>query len=180
VELLTILAVTLVIALAKTATYREDRVVRRALWRTRRVMRKARVSKIAEVVDGKLACIVGRVELEGDPLISVLSRRPCVAYEIVEWHVGVRRRLVPFYIVDASGRARVDAAEAALLQQPIERGQTFEERIVEPGELIRIVGSVRVEPAVVDASEHGFRDVASGVTLTGTAKYPLLVEVVRD
>ena len=158
----------------------EVRVVRRGLSRSRRVLRSARVSPIGELADGKLACVVGKVELDGDALTSILSRRPCVAYELVEWHSRVRRRMVPFYIRDASGRARVDAPEAALLHAPIERGETFEERILEPGATIRIVGSVRIEPIDRDAREHGFRDGASAPTLTGTAKYPLLVDVVRD
>lgn len=158
----------------------EVRVVRRGLGRSRRVLRSARVSPIATLADGTLACIVGTVELDGDALTSILSRRQCVAYELVEWHARVRRRMVPFYIRDATGRARVDAPEAALLHAPIERGETFEERIVEPGMTIRIVGSVRIEPLERDAREHGFRDGATGATLTGTAKYPLLVELVRE
>jgi hypothetical protein len=46
----------------------EMRVKRRGLGRTRRVVRRARVSPIAELVDGKLACIVGKVELDRESL----------------------------------------------------------------------------------------------------------------
>ncbi len=158
----------------------EMRVKRRGLRRTRRVLRSARVSPIGELVDGKLACIVGTVEVDGEALTSILSRRQCVAYELVEWQAGVRRRMVPFYVRDATGRARVDAPEAALLHPPVERGETFEERVLEPGMRIRIVGSVRIEPAAQDVREHGFREGAIAATLTGTAKYPLLVDVAPE
>lgn len=160
--------------------HREPSVRRTGVRRTRRVMRTTTVSPIAELVDGKLACVVGRVEVDGDPLLSVLSRRPCVAYEIVEWRKGVRRAVVPFFVADATGRVRIDAGEAALLQRPSQSGETFEERIIEPGTTIRIVGSVRIEPAVVDPREHGFREGATAATLTGTAKYPLLVDLEPD
>jgi len=139
------------------------------------------VSPIKELVDdGKLVCVFGRVELEGDGLISVVSRRACVAHEIVEWRKGVRRAIVPFYVVDDTGRIRVDAGEAALLHRPVMRGETFEERIVEPGAYVRVVGSVRVDPAAQDGGEHHFRDGAASATLTGTAKWPLLLDVECD
>ncbi len=177
---LIVLGLLAAVPFALAATHTQLRVKRRGLWRTRRVLRRARVSPIAQLEDGKLACVIGRVEVDAEPLRSILSRRACVAYELVEWHVRVRRRMVPFYVVDATGRARVDAPEAALLQPPVERGETFEERILEPGATIRIVGSVRIEPTASDASEHGFRDGAKLASLTGTAKYPLLVDVVHD
>jgi hypothetical protein len=63
--------------------------------------------------------------------------------------VEVERRLVPFYIVDATGRARVDAPEAALCNAPIARSERFEERIIENGARIRLVGSVVHEPALL-------------------------------
>jgi len=160
--------------------HRELRVKRVGVWRTRRVMRTTQVSPIAALEDGKLACVVGRVELDGDHLISVMSRRRCVAHEIVEWRKGVRRAIVPFYVVDDTGRVRVDAGDAALLHKPIVEGETFEERIVEPGVRVRLVGSVRKDPASHDTGEHHFRDGASAATLTGTAKWPLLVDVERD
>src|SRR5258706_14699715 len=165
---------------AAALVYREPRVKRVGVWRTRRVLRTTTVSPIETLEDGKLACVVGTVELDADPIISILSRRTCVAYEIVEWRKGVRRALGPFVVVDATGRVRVDAAEAALLQPPIRQGETYEERIIEPGARIRIVGSVRIEPTHAGTAEHGFRDGATAATLTGTAKYPLLVDLERE
>jgi hypothetical protein len=174
------LAIGAVVAFAAAFGNPELRVERRGLGRSRRVLRRAKVSRIADLVDGRLACVAGAVEPDGDVLTSILSRQPCVAYEIVEWKKGVRRALVPFYVNDGSGRVRVDAAEAAILLEPSESGETFEERVVPVGARIRIVGSVRLEAAVTDAREHGFRDHARAATLTGTAKYPLLVDLDRE
>lgn len=175
-------AIALVLGMAAMASFAaafarpETQVVRRGIARTRRVMRTTSVSKIADLSDGKLACVVGTVERDDELLTSILTRQPCVAYEIVEWRKGVRRKLVPFIVNDGSGRVRVDAAEAALLNPPSERGETFEERVIPIGARIRIIGSVRLEPAMKDAREHGYREHAVTATLTGTAKYPLLVD----
>src|SRR6478752_356042 len=49
--------------------------------RTRRVLRKTRVTPIAELVDGQLACIVGRVEPEAAPIESLIARKKCVAFD---------------------------------------------------------------------------------------------------
>jgi len=159
--------------------------------RTRRVLRRTRVTPIAELVDGKLACIVGRVELEGEELKALMTARKCVAYETVVQvftgldmtipsRVDVTRRLVPFYVVDGTGRARVDAAEAALANDPVARSERFEERIIENGAAIRIVGSIALAPAVRADGEHGFREAGSwSATITGTSKFPLLIDVER-
>ena len=160
--------------------YKEPRVKRVGMMRTRRVLRRTPPTKIATLVDGKLACVVGRVERDDEVLTSILSRQPCVAYEIVEWRKGVRRAIVPFFVADETGRVRIDAGEAALLMPPTVTGETFEERIVELGAKIRIVGSVRIESAVADANEHGFREGATKAQLTGSAKYPLLLDLERD
>lgn len=155
--------------------------------RTRRVLRRTRVTPIAELVDGKLACIVGRVELEGEPLRALMSARTCVAYETVVQvftgidmtipsRVDVMRRLVPFFVVDATGRARIDAAEAALANEPVARSERFEERIIEDGAAIRIVGSVSLSPAIRARGEIGFREAGWSATLTGTSKFPLLID----
>ena len=154
--------------------------------RTRRLLRRTRVTRIAELVDGQLACIVGRVEPQDgiEPLIAMMSRRRCVAYETVvqhyeglkTTHVEVERKMVPFFIVDATGRARIDAAQAALSNPPIARGDRFDERVIEPGTIVRLVGSVTLDPALV-AGERLFREGGFTATLTGTAKFPLLVDV---
>lgn len=153
--------------------------------RTRRVLRRARVVPIAQLVDGQLACIVGRVEIDGEPIESMIERRPCVAFDTVTMpYVGndlttpvrVTRRLVPFFVSDPTGRVRIDAPEVALCNRPIARGESFEERILENGDTIRIVGSVALDPAQTTADQL-FRQGAFKARLTGTAKYPLLADV---
>jgi hypothetical protein len=156
--------------------------------RTRRVLRKTRVTPIADLADGNLACIVGRVEVEGELLQSLMSRMPCVAFETVVQVFGnldmtvparveVTRKLVPFFIVDDTGRARVDAAEAALANRAIMKSERFEERVIENGARVRIVGSVVLDPAMQRDPEHGFREGAFKATITGTSKYPLLIDL---
>ena len=157
--------------------------------RTRRVLRRTRVTPIADLVDGTLACVVGKVELETEPLVALITRKQCVAFDTTiqmyrgsnELHperVDVTRRLVPFTVVDATGRVRIDAPQAALCNRAAARNERFEERVIEPGVTIRIIGSVRIEPERADHPEHGYREHgATRATLTGTAKYPLLVDV---
>ncbi|MBA3397786.1 MAG: hypothetical protein H0T89_34500, partial [Deltaproteobacteria bacterium] len=109
---------------AAGAVYLALRVWRTDARRTRRVLRQARVVPIAKLVDGRLACIVGKVELAGDAIEALVSRRPCVAYDTtvqffqgtdftVPLRVEIERRMVPFFVVDSTGRARVDAPQAA-------------------------------------------------------------------
>lgn len=165
--------------------------VRRWAWsytrRTRRALRKTAVTRISDLVDGQLQCIVGRVELDGEPLVAMMSRRRCVAYETIVQvysrpdalgpsHVDVERRMVPFFVVDESGRARIDAPQAALSNRPVARGERFEERVIEPGMTVRLVGSAAIAP-VLDRAEHGFRDGGFTATVTGSARFPLLVDV---
>jgi hypothetical protein len=159
--------------------------------RTRRVLRRTRVTPIAELEDGMLACVVGTVELDGDPLTSLITHAPCVAFDTtiqmfrgndftVPASVDVTRRVVPFFVVDATGRVRIDAPQAALCNKPTARNERFEERLIAPGAVIRIVGSVRIEPAISTSGEHGYREGgATKATLTGTTKYPLLIDVER-
>lgn len=153
--------------------------------RTRRVLRKTRVVPIAELVDGQLACIVGRVSIDGAPIESLIERRLCVAFDTITTpYIGndltqpvrVTRRLVPFYVTDDTGRVRIDAPEVALCNKPIARGESFEERILEDGVTIRIVGAVSLDPAETNA-DRLFREGAFKARLTGTAKYPLLADV---
>src|SRR3569623_1279043 len=48
--------------------------------RTRRVLRSVRVTPVAELVDGQLACVVGTVALEGTELLTTSARfEPCSA-----------------------------------------------------------------------------------------------------
>lgn len=156
--------------------------------RTRRVLRRARVTKIADLRDGTLACIVGRVEAEGDLVESLMSRQPCIAFETVVQvfgsldmtmpaRVDVTRRLVPFFIVDETGRARVDAAEAALANRPTMSSERFEERVIPNGARVRIVGSVVLDPTMQAHPDHAYREGAFKATITGTAKYPLLIDL---
>lgn len=154
--------------------------------RTRRVLRRARVVPIADLVDGRLACIVGVVERDGEPLEALVTRKACVAFDTtvqyfrgadftIPMRVEVTRRMVPFFVSDGTGRVRVDAAEAALCNRPIAKSERFEERILEEGTTVRLVGSVTLDPTIAKG-ERGFRDGALKATITGTAKYPLLVD----
>jgi hypothetical protein len=156
--------------------------------RTRRVLRRTRITRIADLADGRLACIVGRVEADGELVQSLMSRKPCVAFETVVQvfgsldmtlpaRVDVTRKLVPFFIVDESGRARVDAAEAALANRAIMKSERFEERVIEDGAVVRIVGSVILDPAMQAHADHAYREGAFKATITGTAKYPLLIDI---
>ena len=90
----------------------------------------------------------------------------------------VDRKMVPFYVVDGTGRVRVLAPSAALCNPPASRSlNRHVERVIEPGMQIRIVGSVILDPAYAVASERGYRDGAVRATLTGSSKYPLLIDV---
>ena len=156
--------------------------------RTRRVLRKAKVVPIAKLVDGQLACIVGRVARDGELIDSLITGRPCVAFDTTTnvfdgvnftspLRIEVTRRVVPFYVVDATGRVRVDTPQIALCNKPIAHSDRYEERILEDGATIRIVGSVILTPAVRADGEHLFREQgAVTATITGTAKYPLLAD----
>lgn len=155
--------------------------------RTRRVLRSVRVTPIAELVDGQLACIVGTVEAEGALIEALATRRACVAYDTtvqffrgkdftVPARVETERRMVPFFVVDASGRARIDAPEAALCNRPLARSERYEERVIEPGMRVRLVGSVVLDPTRTATPEHGYREGAWTATLTGSTKYPLLID----
>jgi hypothetical protein len=156
--------------------------------RTRRVLRKARVVPIAELVDGQLACVVGRVEVDGELVESLIERRACVAFDAttttfegneMTMDVKITRRVVPFYVSDNTGRVRIDAPEIALCNRPVARSERYEERILEDGVMIRIVGSVALEPAMQGSCDHLFRHGAFKARLTGTARYPLLADVER-
>lgn len=157
--------------------------------RTRRVLRKTRVTPVAELVDGQLACVVGIVELEVPELLtSMVTRRRCVAYDTNVYffsghsstmpaRVEVERRLIPFFVRDATGVVRIDAAEAALCNRPSAKSERYEERVIEPGATIRIVGSVHLDPTNDHTKERHYRE-SSGTkaTLTGTKKFPLLID----
>lgn len=159
--------------------------------RTRRVLRKTSVTPISQLVDGQLACIVGRVESD-ETIDSMMEHRPCVAFDtvtqVIEQNnnfsspVSTRttRHQVPFFVRDATGRARVDAPQAALCNKPSGRGHNWVERVVVTGDTVRLVGSVVLDPTERDTREHGFRDGAWKATITGTTKFPLLVDVIED
>lgn len=155
--------------------------------RTRRVLRRARVVPIASLVDGQLACIVGRVERDAELIESLVERRLCVAFDTTTnvfdgadftspVTIRVTRRLVPFFVVDGTGRVRVDAAQAALCNKPIAKSQNFTERVIDEGSTVRLVGSVSLDPTVSTDGEHGFRAGAWKATITGTARFPLLID----
>jgi len=165
--------------------------------RTRRVLRKATVIPISELVDGQLACVVGRVERDGALIESMMSRTECVAFDTIT-HVIERddfsspvstkamRVAVPFFVVDATGRVRVDAPQAALCNKPSARGSNWVERTIAEGSTVRLVGSVVLDPTVaataespLRSNEKGFREITWTATLTGTKKFPMLIDVER-
>lgn len=165
-------------------------VVAAAWWRadarrTRRVLRRARVVRIADLVDGRLACIVGRVEADAEPIVSMMARVPCVAFDTTTSSFGTTgavtysttRRAVSFFIVDDSGRARVDAPQLALCNKPSSRSDRFEERVLHIGSRVRLVGSVSLDPSMQATAEHAYREGGFKATIVGTAKYPLLADV---
>ena len=153
--------------------------------RTRRVLRRARVVRIADLVDGRLACVVGRVEADAEPIVSLMSRVPCVAFDTTTSSFGATgavtysttRRAVSFFIVDDSGRARIDAPQLALCNKPSSRTDRFEERVIHIGSRVRLVGSVSLDPAMQASAEHAYREGGFKATIVGTAKYPLLADV---
>ena len=181
--------VTLLLPLAAGATLLGWMWLRDDSRRTRRVLRRTRVTPVADLVDGKLACVVGTVELGDGELEAMVSHKSCVAYDTTVYffserstgmpeRVEVERRLAPFFVFDGSGRVRVEASEAALCNAPVARSERYEERVIEVGAKIRIVGSVVLEPAL-DRAEHSFRELGTKATLVGSAKYPLLIDVER-
>lgn len=183
----TILVAIAVTSVTGLATYLVQ-IWRRDASRTRRVLRKARVVPIAKLVDGQLACIVGRVVRHGELIDSLIAGRKCVAFDTTTnvfdgvnftspLRIEVTRRVVPFYVVDHTGSVRVDAPQIALCNRPIARTDRYEERIVEDGATIRIVGSVSLTPAASSDGEHSFREQGAVIaTITGTSKFPLLAD----
>ena len=159
--------------------------------RTRRLLRKTRVTPINQLVDGQLACVVGKIERNADLIESLIERRPCVAFDTTtnvfdgnDFHSPIRfettRRMVPFYVVDDTGRVRIDAPQVALSNRPLARGQSFVERVLVEGQRIRIVGSVVLDPSMARDVDHHFRETGGvHATITGTAKFPLLADEER-
>lgn len=165
--------------------------------RTRRVLRRARVVPIADLVDGQLACVVGRVERDRELTESMMEHRPCVAFDTITHVVErdhdfaapvstkVTRHLVPFFVVDATGRVRIDAPQAALCNTPSGSARNWVERVIEEGATVRLVGSVVLDPTVAAtadsqtrSNETGFREQPWTATLTGTTRFPLLIDVI--
>jgi hypothetical protein len=83
---------------------------------------RAPVVKIADATRGKPTLAIGRVRSIGQPLVAPLSRRPCVAYELllVDSALGRSRQLAreseaqDFIVEDDSGRALVVVERASL------------------------------------------------------------------
>jgi hypothetical protein len=159
--------------------------------RTRRLLRKTRVTPINKLVDGQLACVVGKIERDADLIESLIERKRCVAFDTEtnvfdgnEFSSPVRfettRRMVPFYVVDDTGRVRIDAPQVALSNRPIAKGQSFVERVLVEGQRVRLVGSVVLDPSMARDTEHHFRETGGvHATITGTAKFPLLADEER-
>ncbi|HEY4055109.1 MAG TPA: hypothetical protein VGM39_00830 [Kofleriaceae bacterium] len=152
--------------------------------RTRRVLRRARVVPIAELVDGQLACIVGTIEADAEPLVAMMSRALCVAFDTTtsayDGHGVVTRttrHAVPFFVVDETGRARIDAPQIALCNHPTSVNEQYQERVLRVGNRVRLVGSVSLDPTIATHSEHSYRAGQFKATLTGTVNYPLLADI---
>jgi len=182
--------VEILLALIATGVFSTGGVMwwRSAPRRTRRVLRKTRVTPIAELVDGELACVVGKVEKDSELVESLIARRICVAFDTTTnvfdgvlftspVRIETTRRMVPFYVVDDTGRVRVDAAQVALSNKPFARTDRYVERVITVGMRVRIVGSVVLVPTAAGHADHHFRETgAINATLTGTAKFPLLAD----
>jgi hypothetical protein len=156
--------------------------------RTRRLLRRTRVVPINQLVDGQLACVVGRIERNAEPIESLIARKPCVAFDTTtnvldgakftsDLRIEMTRRTVPFYVVDDTGRVLIDAAQIALSNSPVARSDRYVERILVEGQRVRLVGSVVLDPSMARDAEHHFRETGGvHATLTGTAKFPLLAD----
>jgi hypothetical protein len=90
-----------------------------------RRLKRARPRPIAEVADGGMICIAGRVEAVEPLLVAPLTGRPCVFWAILvneisqffqTWELGHRDQGTSFLVVDPTRRARVipDGARVAL------------------------------------------------------------------
>ncbi len=77
-------------------------------------------TRIADVTDGTLVRVVGRVVMPAAPLLAPWTRRPCVAYSLYVEGADERRVLelaevTPFVIVDdAGGRALVHPGRTSI------------------------------------------------------------------
>jgi hypothetical protein len=91
--------------------------------------------------------------------------------------VEVTRRHAACFIVDDSGRARIDAGEFALANRPFMKSERYEERVIENGARVRIVGSVVLDPTMQQHADHAYREGAWTATITGTSKWPLLIDL---
>lgn len=87
----------------------------------RRALRRARTTPIAEVQDGTIARITGRVRIEGEPLRAPFTARECAAWTVdvdakaLEHHGPLVQKALrdqdsrSFYVEDETGRALVKA-----------------------------------------------------------------------
>jgi hypothetical protein len=92
-----------------------DRISPRA--RARRAAFRLPRTRIADVKNGDLARLEGRLELCGESLIAPLSQRSCAHYEITVGYARDAKRFVtalsesktvPFFMTDESGRALIE------------------------------------------------------------------------
>ncbi len=165
-------------------------------WRGRRVLRLAGRSTRIALAEAGAAVVRGRIV----PLKVVeapVSHRPCVAYDVrrirVDRPTKVERVCEDFFIDDGSGRARVPAADAQLVLEPVRRvSSAVESHIVahevagagSGGGVVRAVGTA-VERVLLPGDEvivsgHALCPVGSATQLVhiafhGGAGGPILV-----
>lgn len=105
--------------------------------RVLRALRHVASRQVAEVRDGEIAKIVGRLEHDRQSLIAPLSGRRCVLYRVVveeregengRWTAVIERtRFVPFLLRDDTGHARIcpAAPDVAIVQDRHYESGTF-------------------------------------------------------
>lgn len=86
---------------------------------------KAPRKAIADVQKNEVVKIVGRLELEGEPLHAPLSGRECALFDVLvrekrgrgnSWYTVIREtRMREFFVADDSGRARVRMSRVEVL-----------------------------------------------------------------
>ncbi|MDB4961491.1 MAG: hypothetical protein JWP01_1490 [Myxococcales bacterium] len=95
--------------------------------RFRRRINRQRLWRLSQLPEGTYGRIVGRAHPIGEPLISPMTGRRCVYYEVVVEGKGLQPKpakmtivahevkAMPFLLVDGTGRAVIDPAGADLL-----------------------------------------------------------------
>lgn len=142
-----------------------------------RRLKRARPRPIAEVADGGMICIAGRVEPVEPLLVAPLTGRHCVFWAILvneisrflqTWELGHRDQGTSFLVVDATRRARVipDGARVAL---------PFDSRLRVPDAMTTGLGAWGgTAPPVMSGKERAVFDsieIRYGALATSTVRF---------